>query len=40
MSPTDALARADGVAEAPDGTLFITDSQNGKIWHVFYRSSK
>jgi len=24
MSPTDALARADGVAQAPDGTLFIT----------------
>jgi glucose/arabinose dehydrogenase len=40
VSPNDALARADGVAEAPDGTLFITDSQNGKIWHVFYRGKK
>jgi glucose/arabinose dehydrogenase len=39
-NPNDALARADGVAEAPDGTLFITDSQNGKIWHVFYRGKK
>jgi glucose/arabinose dehydrogenase len=40
MSPTDAAARADGVAQAPDGTMFITDSQTGKVWHVFYRSSK
>jgi glucose/arabinose dehydrogenase len=40
VNPNDALARADGVAEAPDGTLFITDSQNGKIWHVFYRGKK
>jgi len=40
VRPTDALARADGVAQAPDGTLFITDSQNGKVWRVFYRSRK
>ncbi len=36
MNPSDAPARADGVAQAPDGSLYITDSQNGKIWHVFY----
>jgi glucose/arabinose dehydrogenase len=40
MNPTEAAARADGVAQAPDGSIFITDSQEGKIWHVFYRSSK
>jgi glucose/arabinose dehydrogenase len=39
MSPTDALARADGVAQAPDGSIFITDSQKGKVWHVFYREA-
>lgn len=32
-----AVARADGVAQAPDGSLYITDSQKGKIWRVFYR---
>lgn len=32
-----ALARADGIAQAPDGSIFITDSQKGKVWHVFYR---
>jgi glucose/arabinose dehydrogenase len=40
MNPTDALARADGVAQAPDGSIYITDSQNGKVWRVFYRQRK
>jgi glucose/arabinose dehydrogenase len=40
MNPTDAWARADGVAQAPDGSIYITDSQEGKVWHVFYRSRK
>jgi glucose/arabinose dehydrogenase len=39
-NPNDAAARADGVAEAPDGSLYITDSQKGKIWRVFYKGSK
>jgi len=37
MNPNAAVARADGVAQAPDGSLYITDSQKGKIWRVFYR---
>jgi glucose/arabinose dehydrogenase len=37
QNPTDAVARPDGVAQAPDGSLYITDSQKGKIWRVFYR---
>ncbi len=36
MNPADADARPDGVAQAPDGSLYITDSQKGKIWRVFY----
>ena len=32
-----AKARADGVAQAPDGSLYIADSQKGKIWRVFYK---
>ena len=31
------IARPDGVAVAPDGSLYITDSEKGKIWRVFYR---
>jgi glucose/arabinose dehydrogenase len=37
MQPGQAAARPNGVAQAPDGSLYITDSQKGKIWRVFYR---
>ena len=40
MNPNDAVARADGVAQAPDGSLYIADSQKGKIWRVIYRGAK
>jgi glucose/arabinose dehydrogenase len=33
---TQAQTRPDGVAAAPDGSLYITDSQKGKIWRVMY----
>jgi glucose/arabinose dehydrogenase len=36
MNPTDAVARADGIAQAPDGSIFVTDSEKGKIWRVIY----
>jgi glucose/arabinose dehydrogenase len=29
--------RPDGVAVAPDGSLYITDSEKGKVWRVFYK---
>lgn len=35
-----AVARPDGVAQAPDGSLYITDSQKGKIWRVIYTGRK
>jgi glucose/arabinose dehydrogenase len=37
MNPDDAAARADGVAQAPDGSLYIAESQKGKVWRVIYR---
>ena len=40
MNPDDASARADGVAQAPDGSLFIGESQHGKIWRVIYQGGK
>ena len=37
MNPDNAAARPDGVAQGPDGSLYITESQHGKIWRVLYR---
>lgn len=40
MSPDDAMWRADGVAQGPDGSLYIADSQKGRVWRVVYQGSK
>jgi glucose/arabinose dehydrogenase len=40
MNPNTAMARPDGVAEGPDGSLYISDSQKGKIWRVIYKGGK
>jgi glucose/arabinose dehydrogenase len=40
MNPADAIARADGVAQGPDGSLFVSDSQKGKIWRVLYQGTR
>ena len=37
MNPNDAEWRADGVAQGPDGSLYITDSQKGRVWRVLYQ---
>jgi glucose/arabinose dehydrogenase len=39
-NPGEAAARPDGVAQAPDGSLYITESNKGKTWRVFYRGGK
>ncbi len=36
-SPGDAKHRPTGLAQGPDGTLYISDSVKGKIWRVMYR---
>jgi glucose/arabinose dehydrogenase len=38
MQPNQAVARADGVTQAPDGSIYVADSQKGKIWRVFYKA--
>ena len=35
--PGEAAHRPVGLAEAPDGTLYIVDSVRGRIWRVFWR---
>jgi len=36
----DALYRPMGLAEGPDGSLYISESNKGKIWRVMYRADK
>jgi mono/diheme cytochrome c family protein len=40
MSPRDARFRACGLAVGPDGSLYISDSEKGRIWRVFYSGEK
>lgn len=35
-SPNDAKSRPMGLAEGPDGSLYISDSVKGKIWKITY----
>ena len=37
-TPNDAVARADGLAQAPDGSLYIAESVKGKMWRVVYQA--
>ena len=37
MQPNEAAYRADGVAQGPDGSLYISDSQKGRIWRVIHQ---
>ena len=36
MSPSEAVARPNGTAQGPDGSLYITESVKGKTWRVVY----
>jgi glucose/arabinose dehydrogenase len=39
-NPAEAAARPDGLAQGPDGSLYIGESEHGKIWRVIYRGGK
>ncbi|WP_461136697.1 PQQ-dependent sugar dehydrogenase [Spirosoma lituiforme] len=39
-SPGDAKARPVGLAQGPDGSLYISDSVKGKVWRVMYTAKK
>ena len=35
--PDEAQYRPMGLAQGPDGSLYIADSKKGKIWRIIYR---
>ncbi len=37
MTPNEASARPGGLAQAPDGSLYITEDTKGKVWRVMYK---
>ena len=39
VSPRGAAHRPSGLAQAPDGSLYITDDRAGRIWRVYYTGS-
>ena len=39
-SPNDAVYRPMGLAEGPDGAIYVSDSEQGRIWKITYNSNK
>jgi glucose/arabinose dehydrogenase/cytochrome c553 len=40
VNVSDAQYRPMGLAEGPDGSLYISDSRKGKIWRILYKEDK
>jgi mono/diheme cytochrome c family protein len=40
VNTSDAVHRPMGLAQGPDGSLYISDSKKGKIWRVMYKGDK
>ncbi|RYG29617.1 MAG: cytochrome C, partial [Chitinophagaceae bacterium] len=40
VNTNDAVYRPMGLAEGPDGSLYIAESNKGKIWRVMYKGQK
>ncbi|MES1255158.1 MAG: sorbosone dehydrogenase [Acidobacteriota bacterium] len=39
LTRNDAVARPNGTAQGPDGSLYIVESTKGKIWRVLYKGA-
>ena len=36
LSPQDAVQRPVGIAQGPDGSLYVTADVGGKVWRIVY----
>ena len=36
MSPGDAVHRPSGIAQGPDGSVYVTDDVGGRVWRIVY----
>ena len=39
VSPRDAAHRPAGIAQGPDGTVYVTDDAGGRVWRIVYRGT-
>jgi glucose/arabinose dehydrogenase len=39
-SPNDATYRPMGLAQGPDGAIYVSDSEEGRVWKITYNSPK
>ncbi len=39
-SPNDATYRPMGLAEGPDGSIYVSDSEEGRVWKITYTAKK
>lgn len=39
-SANDAVYRPMGLAQAPDGSIYVSDSEKGRVWKIIYNSKK
>ena len=40
VNPSDAIYRPMGLAQGPDGSLYVSDSEKGKIWRIMFKGDK
>ena len=40
VNTSDAICRPMGLAQGPDGSLYISDSRKGKIWRIMYKGGR
>jgi glucose/arabinose dehydrogenase/mono/diheme cytochrome c family protein len=40
VNVSNALYRPMGLAEGPDGSLYVSDTEKGKIWRIMYKGNK